>query len=95
MVIGDYLGYSSLGYGLLRTQINTKERDAVILDAKLDPKKPNEYSVLAPLIPPPEKNSEPKNSGKRHPQNTDPVSRIFYAIENSSSTRRAIIDIQV
>jgi hypothetical protein len=99
MVIGDYLGYSSLGYGLLRTQINPKERDTVILDAKLDPKKPNEYSVQttlnSPLIPPPEKTGEAKSSSKRAPQNTDPVSRIFNAVADSTSIRKSIIDIFV
>lgn len=99
MVIGDYLGYSSLGYGLLRTQINPKERDTVILEAKLDPKKPNEYSVQTtpntPLIPPPEKTSEAKNTGKRAPQNTDPVSRIFHAVADSSTAQKPIIDIYV
>ena len=65
MVIGDYLGYSSLGYGVLRTRTNPTEA-AVTLEAKLDPQKPNQYSVQttlnSPLIPPPEKTSEAKNS---------------------------------
>jgi hypothetical protein len=97
MVIGDYLGYSSLGYGVLRTRINPTERDAVTLEAKLDPKKPNEYSVqpTPTLIPPPEKTSDTKNTGKRVPQNTDPVSRIFNAVADSTSIRKPIIDIYV
>jgi hypothetical protein len=95
MVIGDYLGYSSLGYGLLRTQINPKEQDRVILEAKLDPKKPNEYSVQTPLIPPPEKASEPRNTHKRAPQNTDPVSSIFNSVANSTARSKPIIDIYV
>lgn len=83
MVIGDFLGYSSLGLGspLTRNHFNS-ERNAVTLDAKLDPKKPNEYAVQTPLpiIAPPEKNSDVKNTGKRPLQNTDPVSRAFNAV---------------
>ncbi len=83
MVIGDFLGYSSLGLGspLLRNNHNP-ERNAVTLEAKLDPKKPNEYSVHVPtpVIPPPEKTSDAKNTAKRAPQNTDPVSRAFNAV---------------
>lgn len=100
MVIGDYLGYSSLGYGVFSTQINSRERNAernaVTLDAKLDPEKSNAYSVQthSPLIVPPEKTSDAKNAGKRAPQNTDPVSRIFNAVADSTP-RKPIIDVYV
>jgi len=95
MVIGDYLGYSSLGYGVLRPG-PALEKNSVTLDAKLNPQKPNEYSVqiTPPRITPPEKSSEAKNTGKRAPQNTDPVSQVFNAIANSSS-RAHKIDIYV
>lgn len=83
MVIGDFLGHSSLGLGspLLRNSYS-QERNAVTLEAKLDPKKPNEYSVQTsvPVIRPPEKTSDTKSAGSRAPQNTDPVSRVFNAI---------------
>lgn len=98
MVIGDFLGYSSLGLGspLLRNTYNP-ERNAVTLEAKLDPKKPNEYSVQipAPVIPPPEKTSEAKNTTKRAPQNTDPVSRIFHAVAHYETRTVHRIDIFV
>ncbi|MBK8188325.1 MAG: hypothetical protein IPK77_14300 [Cellvibrio sp.] len=96
MVIGDYLGYSSLGYGVFRTRTNPSEA-AVTLEAKLDPQKPNQYSVQTPppLIAPPEKASDAKNTGKRAPQNTDPVSRIFNAVADSTSIRKSVIDVFV
>lgn len=97
MVIGDFLGYSSLGFGspLTRNHFNN-ERNAVTLDAKLDPKKPNEYTVQtpAPVITPPEKSSDVKNAGKRLPQNTDPVSRAFNAVADYE-TQVHRIDIRV
>ncbi len=96
MVIGDYLGYSSLGYGVLRTRTNPTE-SAVTLEGKLDPQKPNQYSVQVPprLIIPPEKASDAQNTGKSAPKNTDPVSRIFNAVADSGSMsmRKPVIDI--
>lgn len=58
------------------------DRNAVTLDAKLDPRKPNEYTVQvpAPVITPPEKPSDIKSASKRASQNTDPVSQVFNAI---------------
>lgn len=97
MVIGDFLGYSSLGLGSALTRNNFhSERSAVTLDAKLDPKKPNEYSVQtpSPVLPPPEKTSDIKNAGKRAPQNTDPISRAFNAVADYE-TRVQRIDIYV
>ena len=97
MVIGDFLGYSSLGLGspLTRNHVNN-ERNAVTLDAKLDPKKPNEYTVHTPppVIAPPEKSSDVKNAAKRAPQNTDPVSRAFNAVADYEP-RMQRIDIHV
>jgi len=97
MVIGNFLGYSSLGLGspLTRNHFNN-ERNAVTLDAKLDPKKPNEYVVQtpAPVITPPEKSSDVKNAAKRTPQNTDPVSRAFNAVADYETPPHRI-DIRV
>lgn len=97
MVIGDFLGYSSLGLGspLTRNQFNS-ERNAVTLEARLDPKKPNEYAVHTspPVITPPEKTSDVKNAGKRAPQNTDPASRAFNAVADYE-TRVHRIDIHI
>lgn len=97
MVIGDFRGYASLGLGgnFARTNPNS-ERSQVTLDARLDPKKPNEYSVQvpAPVIPPPEKTSDVKNTPKRAPQNNDPVSRAFNAVADFQP-RKSKIDIYV
>lgn len=96
MVIGDSFSYASLGLGSSFTRSNQNaERNAVTLDAKLDPKKPNEYSVqaTAPIIPPPEKSSDVKNAGKRAPQNLDPVSRAFNAVADYEPRRLHRIDV--
>ncbi len=97
MVIGDFLGYSSLGLGSALTRNNFHpERNAVTLDAKLDPKKPNEYAVQTPppVLPPPEKTSDVKNAGKRAPQNSDPVSRAFNTVADYE-TRVHRIDVHI
>lgn len=83
MVIGDLTGYSSFGLGGVQSQrVPNIDRNAVTLDAKLDPKKPNAYTVQfpAPVITPPEKLSDIKSASKRAPQNTDPVSQTFNMI---------------
>lgn len=85
MVIGDFYGYPSLGLGANFSRIQPKpERSQVILEAQLDPKKPNEYAVrlASPSITPPEKTAEVRDAGKRFPKNDAPVSRIFNAIED-------------
>jgi len=88
MVIGNLTGYASSGYGsnnILRPQPNQEsQRQPVTLDAQLDPKTPNEYSVAQSpsVIPPPERTSEGKSPDKRNSQNTDPASRTFLAIAN-------------
>lgn len=97
MVISDSLGYSSLGFSAAPARNNFHaERNAVVLEAKLDPKKPNEYSVqtLDTAFVPPEKASETKGSGKRAPQNTDPVSRAFNTVAEYEA-RMHRIDIHV
>jgi hypothetical protein len=97
MVIGDFLGYSSLGLGSpLTRNHNNSERSAVTLDARLDPKKPNEYAVQSPspVIAPPEKSSDVKNAGKRATQNTDPASRAFNAVADYEAPKHRI-DIRV
>lgn len=93
MVIGDFVGYSSLGLGANFSRINPhNERNQVTLDAKLDPKKPNEYSVhvTPPVISAPEKSSDLKEANKRFPKNDDPVSRIFHAVEDYQPRPRKI-----
>lgn len=96
MVIGDFLGYSSYGQGSVYTQRPTPARPAVTLDAEPDPKTPNQYAVQTKpqVIPPPERPSEAKSSGKKANQNTDPVSRAFLAVENYQPTYHRI-DIKV
>jgi len=101
MSISGFVGYSSLGLGANFSRINANnntntERSQLTLDAKLDPKKPNEYAVQlpSPVIPSPEKVSDVKNTSKRFPQNDDPISRIFYAVEDYQP-RRSKIDIYV
>lgn len=90
MVIGNLTGYTSSGYGsgnTLRPQTNQElqvQRQPVTLDAQLDPKTPNEYSVssLPSVIPPPERTSDTKSPEKRTSQNSDPASRAFLAVAN-------------
>lgn len=97
MVIGDVSAYASLGFGGVRAYPNNQaERNNVTLDANVDPKKPNEYAVQVsqPIIPPVEKTSDSKNSGKKAPENTDPVSRAFNAVASYRSVR-PLIDVYV
>jgi len=85
MVIGDFLGYSSLGFGGLPQQRpSVQERPSVTLDAQIDPKVPNEYAVpLTPkIIPPPERPSEVIVPDKRTSRSNDPVSRAFLTVAN-------------
>lgn len=102
MVIGNLTGYVSSGYGSGNTprpqanQDSQGPRQPVTLDAQLDPKTPNEYSVAQPpsVIPPPERASEGKSADKRNSQNADPASRTFLAIANYQP-RANRIDISV
>ena len=97
MVIGDISGYSSLGLGSLRPhKPNADERAPVTLDARLDPKAPNEYSVgpIPKIIPPPERPSDAKSAEKRTSQNNDPASRAFLSVANYSPTIHRI-DLEV
>jgi hypothetical protein len=97
MVIGDFIGYTSLGLGSVRAhKFSAPEREAVTLEAKLDPKTPHEYSVQSapPVILPPEKPTETKAPAKRHPQNSDPVSRVFLSVADYAPTVHKI-DISV
>lgn len=97
MVIGDSLGYSSLGLGGALSRNNFQsERSNLTFEAKLDPRKPNEYSVHSLPVPitPPEKTSDAKTASKRFPQNLDPVSRAFNAVADYD-TRAHRIDIRV
>lgn len=97
MVIGNLSGHPSLGLGGSLTRSNFQvERDNVVLEAKLDPQKPNEYSVQAPTPPitAPEKISDGKSAGRRFPQNLDPVSRAFNAVADYESKPHKI-DIHV
>ncbi len=102
MVIGNLTGYVSSGYGSsnsLRPQANQeaqRQRQPVTLDAQLDPKTPNEYSVTQSpaVIPPPERTSDSKSPDKRTSQNTDPASRAFLSVANYQP-RTNKIDISV
>ena len=97
MVVGDFLGYSTLGQGSAYLQKpGSAVRPAVTLDAEPDPKTPHQYAVNTKpqVIPPPERPSEAKYSAKKPDQNTDPVSRVFLAIENYEPTYHRI-DIRV
>ena len=97
MVIGDISGYSSLGLGSLRPQKpNVEERAPVTLDARLDPRAPNEYAVgpFPTIIPPPERPGDAKSAEKRTSQSNDPVSRAFLSVANYSPTIHRI-DLEV
>jgi hypothetical protein len=93
MVIGDFLGYSSMGMGSVYTQKpNVPVRPAVTLEAEPDPQTPHQYRVLAQpqILPPPEPATDAKSSGKKANQNNDPVSRAFLAVENYRPTYHRI-----
>ena len=89
MVIGDFLGYSSLGLGAMQGRsAHAPARQTVTLDAKLDPKAPNEYAVPIShqTIEPPQKASEPKSPAKRLNQNKDLASRTFFSVADFKPT---------
>ncbi len=89
MLISNFLNYSSLGLGAIQRQgFNAPERQAVTLDARLDPKTPNEYAVqiAPPVIEPPQKVTEPKSASKKLNQNYDPASRAFLSVANFNPT---------
>ena len=98
MVIGDFVGYSSLGLGSLRSgsmgkdrqqnTITSEKKTGVTLEARLDPKAPNEYSVQVAsqeLVRAPEKSSDVKSVAKRLNNNNDPVSRAFFSVADYSA----------
>lgn len=98
MVIGDFLGYSTLGQGAAYAQRpQAQVRPAVTLDAEPDPKTPHQYAVNTKpqVIPPPERISEAKYAAKKANQNTDPVSRAFLAVADYQSTTYHRIDVKV
>jgi len=97
MVIGDFLGYSSLAQGSVYTQTQpVPVRPAVTLDAEPDPQTPHQYRVMTQpqVIPPPEAATDTKSGGKKANQNNDPVSRAFLAVANYSPSYH-YIDIKV
>lgn len=104
MVIGNLTGYVSSGYGAggnlrphaAQEREPANQRQPVTLDAQLDPKTPNEYSVSPSpsVIPPPERTSDTKAPDKRTSQNNDPASRAFLSVANYQS-RPNSIDISV
>jgi hypothetical protein len=98
MVINDFSGNSSLGLGATaRLQKSPAlERSGVTLQAQLDPKAPHQYSVSLPpeVISPPERVTDTKPPGKRDHQNTDPISQLFFSIEDYGPTIHKI-DIKI
>src|SRR3954467_9620560 len=98
MVIGDYLGYSTLAPGAAYTQRPQPQvRPGVTLEAEADPKTPHQYAVnLKPqVIPPPEQASEAKSAAKRPNQNSDPVSQAFLAVADYQPRTYHRIDVKV
>ena len=97
MVNGELPGYAAWGQNSAPVQkLKTTERTTLTLDAKLDPKVPHQYSVAIgrEVIPPPERASDAKSSERKHPQNNDPVSRVFLSIAYYTPTYHRI-DIEV
>lgn len=97
MINNDLPRYVPWGQNSAQVQkLYTTERTTLTLDAKLDPKVPHQYAVAIEreLIPPPEPTSNAKSSERKHPQNNDPVSRIFLSIANYEPTYHRI-DIKV
>lgn len=88
MVIGNYLGYGSVGTAYLRPPA----REALTLEAKVNPQAPNEYSVHLPaeifkLKPEP---MEMDYSASKPYQNRDPVSQTFLAVAEYQSAPHQI-----
>lgn len=102
MVISNFVSYSSLGLGAIQRQgAPAPGRQALTLDAKLDPKAPNEYAVElalsdipAAVIEPPQKMSEAKPGNQQAHQNKDPASLAFISIANFKPATHKI-DIRV
>ena len=98
MVIGDYLGYSTLSHGAAFTQRPQPQvRPAVTLEAEPDPKTPHQYAVniKQQVIPPPEQTSDAKSTAKKPNQNNDPVSRAFLAVADYQPRTYHRIDVKV
>ena len=96
MVVGEFLGYSSLGGAAYKRSTHSPVRNAITLDAKRDPQTPNQYSVhIAPdVVIPPQKAANTQPPEKRLHQNNDPVSRVFIGVANFAQTIHKI-DIKV
>ena len=97
MVIGDFLGHSSVGQASAYVQRpQMVARPAVTLEAEPDPKTPHQYSVNTKphVIPPPERPADAKNASKKSNHNTDPVSLAFLAVADYQPVRHSI-DIRV
>lgn len=80
MVIGNLLGYSSVGSAYTRT---APLREAITLEAKLNPQSPNEYSVQLPaeIFKLKDERADAEYSASAKPyQNRDPASRAFLAV---------------
>ncbi|MES2673563.1 MAG: hypothetical protein V4660_04955 [Pseudomonadota bacterium] len=98
MVISNFVSYSALGLGAIQRQgVPVPGRQALTLDAKLDPNVPNEYAVelalsdlAAPVIEPPQKTSEAKPGSKKLNQNKDPASLAFISIADFKSATHKI-----
>jgi len=81
MVIGDFVGYSSLGSAYTRG-VSTPARPAVTLEAKRDPESSHEYSVqLLPAVAESgEEQARLEEFMKKSQQNRDPVSQAFMGV---------------
>jgi hypothetical protein len=97
MVISNFVSYSSLGLGAIQRQgVPASGRQAVTLDAKLDPEVPNKYAVeiTPPVMEPPQKIPEAKSGSKKLNQNKDPASLAFISVADFKPTIHKI-DIRV
>lgn len=78
MDIGNFLGYSPIGSTYRHP---APLREAVTLEARVDPRSPNEYSVQLPAEIFKLKDESARESSAQKPyQNRDPASRAFFAV---------------
>lgn len=89
MGISDVLGYGSIGSAYMRP-INAPVREAVTLEAKVNPESPNEYHVTQEIFKLHQDHPETQYSAKKSYQNRDAVSQAFLGVADYKPVRHNI-----
>lgn len=90
MVIGNVLGFSSVGSAYARA---APLREAVTLEARVNPHSPNEYAVQLPaeIFKLKAESAASGDSAVSKPyQNRDPASRAFLAVADNAQVKHNI-----